>query len=71
MVALLSSCDSGRDRGNIRTTFHSLPMQTALSAWKKVDFHKAGAGLTPGVTVMHGKIPSGFTQYFKNQLARC
>lgn len=61
MVVLLSSCDGGRDRGNIRTTFYNLPMQTALSAWRKVDFHKAGAGSTPGVTAMHGKIRSGFT----------
>lgn len=49
MVVLLSSCDSGRGRGHIRTTVYNLPMQAALSAWKKVDFHKAGAGLTPGV----------------------
>lgn len=51
-----------RVRGNIGTTFFDLTtFELAedchcilLFAWGKVDLHKVGAMLTPGVTAMHG-----------------
>lgn len=62
MGMLLSSNDGDRVRGNIGTTFFDLTtFELAedchcilLFAWGKVDLHKVGAMLTPGVTAMHG-----------------